>query len=181
MKKIALLLAAVGMLGVSGCSTLSTNTQSSGIGIGTQSNFQADISVNEKISGTCTVNTILGINFGDINTFGNSKKAVGVDFAAASAVSGGANSGGGIGDVFSGGLQSLQNKMDLTMDCASAAAYNAVTKSGADVIFAPRYTAERTSIIPFIMTTTNVNVTGYKGTIKGFKQLDTQKILEGKK
>ncbi|MDD2365762.1 MAG: hypothetical protein PHN84_06310 [Desulfuromonadaceae bacterium] len=180
MKKISFLLAAGAMMVASGCSTLSTNTQSSNIGIGTQSNFQANLDVTEKITGTCTVNRVLGFKFGDLNTIGTNKKATGVDFSAAAAVSAGSSTGGGgFSDIFKG-VQGLQDKFDVTMECASAAAYNAITKSGADVIFAPRYTAEVTTVIPFIMETTNVSVTGYKGMIKNFKQLDTQKILEGR-
>jgi hypothetical protein len=55
-----------------------------------------------------------------------------------------------------------------------------VVKNGADVIFAPRYTSE-VSGIPFLFQTINVNLTGYKATIKGFKQLDSQAILGNKR
>lgn len=167
MKKMALLLAAVGMLGLTGCSNLSTNVQSSNVAIGTTANFQADLNVGDKISGTCSVTSILGlINLGDTD-----KEASGVTFDATNSVAG------------QGGKSPFDLIVGLNPDpvakCARAAAYNAVIKNGADVIFAPRYTAEITNFILF--KTINVNLTGYKATIKGFKQLDTQKILEGKR
>lgn len=166
MKKIALLLAAGAMMVASGCSSLSTSVQSSNVGISNTANFQADLNVGEKISGTCSVTRFLMFTFGDTD-----KEASGVMFDANNA----AATQGNLGPIFS-----LFASADPVTKCAKAAAYNAVVKNGADVIFAPRYTSE-VSGIPLLFQTINVNLTGYKATIKGFKQLDTQKILEGKR
>ncbi|MEI7818139.1 MAG: hypothetical protein WCI45_13210, partial [Desulfuromonadales bacterium] len=65
MKKIALLLASGAMMVVSGCSGLSTNVQSSNVGISTTANFQADLNIGEKISGTCSITKILMFTIGD--------------------------------------------------------------------------------------------------------------------
>lgn len=167
MKKIALLLAAGAMMVTTGCSSLSTTVQSSSVGIGTTASFQADLAVGEKISGTCSVTSIFGIiNLGDTN-----KEASGVTFDAANAAQAAQSP---VAPLFA-----LFANADPVGKCARAAAYNAVVKNGADVIFAPRYTAEVTDMLFF--KTINVNLTGYKATIKGFKQLDSQKILEGKR
>ncbi len=166
MKKIALLLASGAMMVVSGCSGLSTNVQSSNVGISTTANFQADLNIGEKISGTCSITKILMFTIGDAD-----KEASGVMFDAPNA----AAAQGSLAPVFS-----LFANADPVAKCAKAAAYNAVVKNGADIIFAPRYTSE-VSGIPFLFQTINVNLTGYKATIKGFKQLDTQKVLEGKR
>lgn len=166
MKKVALLLAAGAMMVVSGCSGLSTNVQSSNIGTSTSANFQADLHVGEKISGTCSITKILFFTVGDTD-----KEASGVMFDAPNASA----SQGSLGPVFS-----LFASADPVSKCARAAAYNAVVKNGADIIFAPRYTSE-VSGIPFLFQTINVNLTGYKATIKGFKQLDSQKIQESRR
>lgn len=169
MKKIALLLAAGAMMVASGCSNLSTSVQSSPIGIGTTANFQADLAVGEKISGTCSVTSILGlINLGDTD-----KEASGVTFEAANSHAAAAAAQSPLSPIIN-----MLASADPVGKCARAAAYNAVVKNGADVIFAPRYTAEVTDMLFF--KTINVNLTGYKATIKGFKQLDSQKIQEGK-
>lgn len=164
MKKIALLLAAGAMLVATGCSKLSTNVQSSNTFIGNSANFQTDLSIGDKISGTCSVTRFLFFTFGDTD-----KEASGVMFNANEASK---DAVGAIGN--------LLESSDPVAKCARAAAYNAVVKNGADVIFAPRYTSE-ISGIPLLFQTINVNLTGYKANIKGFKQLDTQKILEGKR
>lgn len=166
MKKIALLLAAGAMMVASGCSSLSTNVQSSNIGTSTSANFQADLNIGEKISGTCSIQKILFFTIGDTD-----KEASGVMFDAPNA----AANQGALAPVFT-----LFANADPVGKCAKAAAYNAVVKNGADVIFAPRYTSEVTGI-PFLFQTINVNLTGYKATIKGFKQLDSQAILGNKR
>ncbi len=166
MKKIVLLLAAGAMMVASGCSSLSTNVQSSNIRTVTNTNFQADLQVGDKISGTCTLQKILFFTIGDTD-----KEATGVTFDSPDAVA----AQGALAPLFS-----IFAGADPVGKCAKAAAYNAVVKNGADAIFAPRYTSE-VSGIPFLFQTINVNLTGYKATIKGFHQLDTQKILEGKK
>jgi len=166
MKKIVLLLVSAGMFAMSGCSGLSTSVQSSNVGIGTTANYQANIHVGEKISGTCSVTKLLGfITLGDTD-----KEASGVMFESPNA-----SNTSSMAPVFT-----LFSAVDPVAKCARAAAYNAVVKNGADVIFAPRYTSE-ISGIPFLFQTINVNLTGYKATINGFTQLDTQKILESRR
>ena len=159
------------MMGLTGCSSLSTSVQSSNIRVGNHADFQADLNIGEKISGTCSATRIFGLLFGDVSTFGGGNEAVGVYFDDISASKQASDSI--LGQLISGASGTIPS-------CARAAAYNAVVKNGADVIFAPRYTAE-VSGIPGLFTTYNVNLTGYKATIKGFKQLDTQKMMEGHK
>ena len=51
-------------------------------------------------------------------------------------------------------------------DVKAAAAYDAVTKSKADVIIAPQYVLETTNYL--VYKSWDVTVTGYLGTIRGF-------------
>lgn len=165
MKKTVMLTAAVMMI-TSGCSNLRTNVPGSNLGISTNASFQADLKVGEKISGNCSVTKFLFFTFGDTG-----KEASGVTLDATNSVE---------ERSLLAPLFSIFASADPVSKCARAAAYDAVTKHGADVIFAPRYISE-ISGIPFIYQTIDVKLTGYKATITGFKQLDTQAILTGKR
>lgn len=124
-----------------GCTTLHASQPSAELVASVNSNIKADIDVGEKISGQSRVLTILGfINFGD------DKFADGINY------------GGSSGTPLEG------RSID---EAKSAASYNAVSTTKADVIVLPRYTIEVTNYLLF--KTTDVRVIGHKGVIKSFK------------
>src|SRR5690554_6503256 len=114
MKKLVLSSFVIGVALLSGCSTLNQSVVSAPVVSQVQANFDADVTVGEKISGEATQSRLFGIF-----NFVPSKFADGVDFGSASRVFGGSNS------------------------LKAGAAYSAVTKSGADIIVAPKYTVTR--------------------------------------
>ena len=65
------------------------------------------------------------------------------------------------------GPLSIPNPFDKTGKLKSAALYDAINKSGADLIVNPQYVVTVDNLLLF--KTYNVNISGYKGTIKGFK------------
>ncbi|MBK1873862.1 hypothetical protein FE848_11550 [Marinobacter sp. 1-3A] len=108
-----------------------------------QTDIKADVEVGEKITGKASVTKILFFTIGSDKQF-----ADGVSYGGSS---------GGMGLPFG----------DPVSKAKSAAAYKAVTASGADIIVAPRYTVETEDFLVF--GTINVTVEGYKGTIKSIK------------
>lgn len=109
-----------------------------------ETNVKADVEVGEKISGKASVTKILFF------TIANDKKfADGVAYGAG------------------GSAASALPFENPVSKAKSAAAYKAVTESGADIIIAPRYTVEAEDFLVF--GTINVTVEGYKGTIKSIK------------
>ncbi len=126
----------------SGCSTLNTSQFSQPFGGKVYANLRADVAVGEKISGSASTVLLFGlITLGAPNKFAD-------------------------GIVY-GGQQATVPFLNPYEELKSAAAYNAVIDGRADVIIAPRYTLSSTNY--FLFKTLNATVSGYKGTLKGFR------------
>lgn len=138
MKKV-LLLAAVSSFAMVGCASQNVSQSSSPLVSSVEAPLKADVDVGEKITGTAQSTQIFGFI-----KLGPNKFADGVTYAGASG----------------GGLLSM---LDSSESVKAAAAYNATSKSNADVIVAPRYTIETNDY--FVFKTTKATVNGYKGTI----------------
>jgi len=141
MKKVLLPVLLGCTLLASGCSTLNSSQHNGALNVSVDAHLKADVQVGEKIAGTAS-GTVL---FRYINLGMPSKFADGVSYGAAAT---------GISQ-FTG---------DSYAGLKSAAAYEAVTKSGADIIVAPKYIIDSNDYLFF--QTVNVTVTGYKGTIR---------------
>ena len=129
------------LLGV-GCSTLNQSAPSQALNSSVNVDFAADVEVGGITKGRSHT-TIL---FGFI-TFGDSKFADGVNYGTSKPTFG----------------------FSAAEDAKSAAAYNALKKSNADVLVAPRYTVDDFNFL-HIFRTTDAEATGYSGTIKSVKQ-----------
>lgn len=138
-KKILIVLS---LILLAGCSVLRTSQFSEPFIGRVKSDLKADVAVGEKISGSASSILLFGlITLGAPNKF------------ADGIIYGGANQG----IPFFNPYEELK----------SAAAYNAVVDARADVIIAPRYTISGTNY--FLFKTLTATVSGYKGTLKGFK------------
>ncbi|MDC9729076.1 MAG: hypothetical protein PSN04_07085 [Methyloprofundus sp.] len=128
-----------------GCASRNASQASSPLDPGSVVGHQleADISVGGKISGEASATVILYLF-----TIGDTKRAEGVNY--------------GIGGIFSG--------LGASNDIKDAAAYDAVTKSSADIIVAPRYVVDVQNY--FLWKEFHSSVTGYKGTITKIEQRD---------
>lgn len=126
---------------LTGCSSYNASQPTSAL-VGTvESSVKADITVGEKISGEATANVLFGVfKWGEGDHY-----ADGVSYGAGGALS----------------------FADASASVKSAAAYNAVKASGADLIVAPRY--EITTQSYGVFKKIHVVVTGYKGTIASVK------------
>ncbi|WP_303291059.1 hypothetical protein [Marinobacter sp. SS5-14b] len=147
MKKLLIASSLVMAGALTGCSSLNTSAPSLPLAGGVTTDIKADIEVGEKITGKSSVTQLFGL------------LTLGAETEYADGVAYGANGGGGsflpIGGV------------SLTEKVKAAAAYNAITESGADVIVAPRYTIKQEGYGFF--GTIDVTVEGYKGTIRSVK------------
>ncbi len=121
-----------------GCSTINKSVISSPINVSAESKINADIKVGEKITGTAESKLLMGF----IVISGPNKFADGV-----------------FGSL-------LTNPFDPTPSIKAAAAYDAVARSGADVIVSPQYIVKIDR--SFLVTIVNVTVNGYNGKIMGF-------------
>lgn len=127
---------------LSGCSTLNTSQFNEPFSGKVTSSLKADVAVGEKISGSASAILLFGfITLGAPNKF-----ADGIIYGAAP-----------LNIPYFNPYEELK----------SAAAYNAVADSRADVIIAPRYTLSGTNY--FLFKTINATVSGFKGTLKGFR------------
>ena len=145
---IALALASVMVL--SGCSTTRMSSGSMSLDGQIKSDVEADVEVGERISGKSEFSTLFSvISLGNAPT----QFVDGVTYGAASG-----NGGGLLGSVFGGGA---------VAKAKSAAAYQAISKSGADVIVAPQYSIEKKDYM--VYKTLKVEVEGYKGTINSIE------------
>lgn len=137
--KLAALAATFALL--TGCSSSNISQPTSALVGNVESSVKANIAVGDKIEGQATANVLFGVI-----TWGQGDNFVdGVDYG-------------------SGGAMSFA---DMTSTVKSAAAYNAVKASGADLIVAPRYVINTKSY--GIFKTIHVTVNGYKGTIASVK------------
>lgn len=144
MKKLFLLVGTA-LFCLTGCSTVHQSTTSASLNESVAASHRAHIRVGEKISGESS----LGILFGFIKVGGDNHFIDGVTY-------------GGSNNPLSGIYTSDMDQVK------SAAAYKAVTKSGADVIVAPTY---KTYIDDYLIyKRLAARVVGYKGTITGFSQ-----------
>ncbi|MDN6320240.1 MAG: hypothetical protein L0J77_10790 [Marinobacter sp.] len=143
MKKVLIASSLVLAGALSGCSSLNVSSNSMPVTAPLQTDIKADVEVGEKITGKASVTKILFFTIGSDKQF-----ADGVSY-------GGSAAGGGL--PFGNPVSKAK----------AAAAYKAVTASGADIIVAPRYTVEAEDFLVF--GTINVTVEGYKGTIKSIK------------
>ena len=159
LRLIAPLLFSVAAL-ASGCIAQHSNTLSAPMQVRLTANeLKADVAVREKISGHAKITYFLTIPFGSSN-----KYADGVLYDGAVVSQLGVYNPYAVqpGDFFS----SLISLFSVgAHEAASQAAYDAISKSGADIIIAPRYVTDVQDF--FIFKNVEVQVTGYKGTVKG--------------
>lgn len=152
MKKM-LLLAGIAMIGLTGCSSVHQGVASGALQTSVSADHIANIRVGEKISGESSAKIL----FGFIKIGGDNKFVDGMSYAG---------EGNGLGGALPLPVPSLSSGMD---DVKSAAAYKALTKSGADVIVAPTYkTTVKNDYV--VYKEIEAKVEGYKGTITGFTQ-----------
>lgn len=144
----------ISVLIMSGCTLVSQSQPSGPMGVKVAAPMKAEIEVGEKISGTAS-GTILCcfIQLGFPEKF-----AEGVDFNYQSSWNPSPIAG------FAGIAQMAMNNMK------AGAAYDAVNRSKADVLVAPRYIIEDNNFV--IFRTLNVTVTGFKGTVKSIKNTE---------
>ncbi|MBY6192287.1 hypothetical protein KUV78_00635 [Marinobacter hydrocarbonoclasticus] len=131
---------------MTGCSSLNTSAPSLPLSGAVATDVKADIEVGEKITGESSSTRILFFTLG-----AETEYADGVAYSA-----------GG-----SGGSLLPFSAPNPVESVKAAAAYNAIQKSGADVIVAPRYTVKQDDFVVF--GTISVTVEGYKGTITSIK------------
>ncbi len=133
---------------LTGCATLNQSQFSNTYDGKVTSELKADVDVGEKISGSSSATVLFGL----LTIGGESTFADGVTFAAQSS-----------GD----GQQLLNLFGDASAPIKAAAAYNAINKSNADVIIAPKYITNVKNF--YIFKKIDVEVTGYKGTIRSIR------------
>ncbi|SDZ31728.1 hypothetical protein [Pseudomonas sp. NFIX28] len=127
----------------SGCTSYNISQPAAPIDSQVKADLKADVAVGEAISGQSSVNVLFGVfKFG-----GDSQFADGVTY--------GGGTGGGLG------------MLDPVSAVKSAAAYKAVTASGADLIVAPRYEVSEENY--FVFKKVSVTVKGNKGNIRSIK------------
>lgn len=127
-----------------GCSTMHSSEYSSPLEVKLISPLKADVEVSGIITGEASmVNLLIFFNIGQPNEF-----AEGISYGTENS-------------------RSAFFNLIPYEDLKAAAAYDAVNKSKADVIVAPKYIIKTDNYLLF--KTVNVKVTGYKGIIKGIK------------
>lgn len=134
---------------MTGCSTQYKRSQKSGsLDVKVRSDLQADMEVDmsKKISGTAHHKKLFGIF--DIKTSQNYADGVAYD--------------GGETSWFGGGI---------VEETKSAAAYNAVVPSKADVLVAPQYLIKVKSYFFGAWKEVSTQVTGYAGRVRNIKQI----------
>ncbi|MBV1922021.1 MAG: hypothetical protein KUG73_15185 [Pseudomonadales bacterium] len=127
---------------VSGCASHNAYQSTAPLNAEVKTNLNADISVGKKISGASTSTMLLGL----FQVQGDTKFSDGVVY---------------------GGSSSALNLLDPIAATKSAAAYNAVSAAGVDVLVAPTYTVDVQNY--FVVKVVTVNVEGFSGTIKSVK------------
>jgi len=146
MKLMSMIGAVLVLGGMTGCMALNENAVSAPYCAQTKTPvFEPTVTVGEKTTGTATGTTVFGLFW-----FGPSEFADGV--------------------VYNGG------KFDLgfgkSAQVKSAAAYNAIKASQADILVGPKYTVEKKDYILF--STMKATVSGYKGKILSFTQVKNE-------
>ena len=148
-----LLLAGIAMISLTGCSSVHTGVASAPLVEKLDPAVHTpQVKVGEKISGESSAKVLFGfITFG-----GDNQYVDGMSYTGATSIK----------DSLPIPVPSLSSGMD---DVKSAAAYKAITNSGADVIVAPTY---KTTVKNdyFVYKELEAKVEGYKGIITGFTQ-----------
>ena len=121
-----------------GCSSINKSVIASPVEVTTTTNINANVKVGDKITGTAKSRLLLGF----FVLSGPTEFADG---------------------VFS---SLVANPLNPTGSIKAAAAYNAISESGADIIVNPQYVVTINRSI--IYTTIEVTVSGYNGKITGF-------------
>ncbi len=149
MNLVSMLLLASTLL-MTSCSTTFNKSQKSGaLDVKVKSDLQADVEVDmaKKISGSAFHTKLFG--FIDIKTSQNYADGVAYD-------------GAGSGSSFFGG--------GIVEDAKSAAAYNAIVPSKADVLVAPQYLIKVKSYFFGAYKEVTAQVSGYAGRVKNIRQ-----------
>ena len=145
-RKFIGLLCGIGLLAATGCSTIRNSQYSAPLRVKVTAELKTEVEVGEKISGTASKTHLLGL----FQIAGPNEFASGVDY------------------YYNGDRDAVLlpdgGYFDPYADVKAAAAYDAINKSGADILIAPRYKIEVTNYL--IVLVTRVTVTGYKGKIK---------------
>jgi len=145
-KKIAsIVVASLLIVVMTGCSTMNATPYSGTLHVNTDANLKANVTVGAKIYGKASG----AVLFGFIPLGMPERYADGVAYSATSSSF----------SFFSGDTDLVK----------SAAAYDAVSQSHADVIIAPQYTIVTKSY--FLYKTIDVTVVGFKGTLTGIKSV----------
>lgn len=143
MKKIIVPALLSATLLTTGCATHNISQPTAALAGSVEAPLKADVAVGEKINGEAKVNILFGL----FTLGGSSKFADGVTYGA--------------------GAAPALGLPDPVSSAKSAAAYDAVSKSGADLIVAPRYVVDVNDYVVF--KEVSVQVSGYKGTVKSIR------------
>lgn len=143
MKLASMIGAALVLGGMTGCMSLNENAVSAPYCAKTKTPlFEPTVTVGEKTTGAATGTTLFGVFW-----FGPSEFADGV--------------------VYNGGM--FDFSFGKVAQVKSAAAYDAIKKSQADILVGPKYTVERNNY--FFFSTMKATVSGYNGKVTGFTQI----------
>ncbi|MBS7661457.1 hypothetical protein I0D00_05770 [Pseudomonas lalucatii] len=143
MKHVAYAAAFSALALLTGCASQNVSQPTAPLNGNVKTDLKADVKVGESISGESSVSILFNV----FKLGGDSQFADGVTY------------GGGEGGFALG--------LDPVASAKSAAAYKAVTTSGADLIVAPRYEVNVEDY--FVYKTVNVKVTGKKGTVTAIR------------
>ncbi|WP_372875006.1 hypothetical protein [Pseudomonas sp.] len=143
MKHIATIATLSALALLTGCASQNVSQPTAPLNGEVTTNLKADVKVGETITGQSSVNILFNV----FKLGGDSQFADGVTY-------GGSEGGFALG-------------LDPVASAKSAAAYKAVTTSGADLIVAPRYDVHVEDY--FVYKTVNVKVTGKKGTVTAIR------------
>lgn len=143
MKHVAYAAAFSALALLTGCASQNVSQPTAPLNGTVDTDLKADVKVGESISGQSSVSILFNL----FKLGGDSQFADGVTY-------GGSEGGFALG-------------LDPVASAKSAAAYKAVTASGADLIVAPRYEVNVEDY--FVYKTVNVKVTGKKGTVTAIR------------
>ena len=143
MKHVAYAAAFSALALLTGCASQNVSQPTAPLNGTVDTDLKADVKVGESISGQSSVSILFNL----FKLGGDSQFADGVTY-------GGSEGGFALG-------------LDPVASAKSAAAYKAVTASGADLIVAPRYEVNVEDY--FVYKTVKVKVTGKKGTVTAIR------------
>ncbi|NQD95183.1 hypothetical protein HP532_21250 [Pseudomonas sp. CrR25] len=143
MKHVAYAAAFSALALLTGCASQNVSQPTAPLNGTVATDLKADVKVGESISGQSSVSILFNV----FKLGGDSQFADGVTY-------GGSEGGFALG-------------LDPVASAKSAAAYKAVTSSGADLIVAPRYEVNVEDY--FVYKTVSVKVTGKKGTVTAIR------------